>query len=1136
LLLRLAAAAALILSLLAEEVAFRIEEETDLKATVGNVWTGLGRQPPAPEFRIIPASRFFSIDRDGHVRIESRIDREDPATCPDASETGSDCVIEFNAFNGTTRIVVKVTILDINDNSPTFKSPVKEIFIEEGDQRFSHPLDLATDADIGDNGMMTRGHYFLKEDEGTFALYRSQRDLLSLGLKGSPIIDYEQEQQYNLTLTACDGGREQRCSSQLLLVRVRDRNDNQPNVTSIWNPDVNESTPIGGLVARIYAHDRDSGENGRLSFTVTDSRTAAAFAIDPEGRVTLRKRLNARTKSEYDIPVLVSDGGVPQRQVTIKFRLRVIDVNDHEPKITVTPMPGGGGAGDSTVRIAENSRIDQTLAFIQVTDGDLGENARVTCSLAPGNRGGANFRLKESSNSDYFLQNSRQFDFESTPELVAEIRCHDGGRPPLKASEVVRVQVVGRNEFQPSIQLSEKGSYKTIEETHPGGGVQIGDPLLTVTAQDKDRGDRLTFGLDGSHSRFFVISDNTTSYSEELGATTATAVIRVAATIDRDTLNAPGDLLHFTVTVADTEDSAGSRHSASTTVTVSVIDANDNAPRIQPPLLFQLKESEKAGALATSVHPRGAAKIAFDDADQGINARVAFRLLALSGRNGTGQRVAFPLPGRPSRWPLNVTEDGQIRATESLDREEFYEYQLTVAIVNHVASPQLSSVAELIVQVLDVNDNSPEFVFPPRRGASISISAGHRLGDEVTRIEARDRDEFSNITYTLVGGSGSAFFELDRFSGQVRLVHELSPGQHELVIRADDNVEYSRSVQTSLFINVTHYGGLGIGQLKDVHVNLSIIVGMIIVTGVVSVGLVSAIVCVRRRSQSRGSGSGSSGGGGHHGGCGGSLSSSPECDKDHCQCRASLPDPDAADPLYGGHHHQHHLGASPGTGKRPERQFPLTTFSHNGSAFDLQPMPVMEHQQQPQHLQHPQPHVPRNEVMVNPQDLDGESADSGRGGSEDGHGGHHLLMGGSRCATLPPQLLHHHHQQQHQPQPPFQPHHHHQQRVMSPPPHMKSPCQCLGIPEDEEESASNSSPAAALLTGAGATGSFLPPPVPPHGVEYGGSGGGTLGRRQPQHHHQFQPPQHHGFYQQLHHQSPGTAGRAGLNGGGERLC
>jgi hypothetical protein len=52
--------------------------------------------------------------------------------------------------------------------------------------------------------------------------------------------------------------------------------------------------------------------------------------------------------------------------------------------------------------------------------------------------------------------------------------------------------------------------------------------------------------------------------------------------------------------------------------------------------------------------------------------------------------------------------DGVLRCVASLDREKKSEYSLTITAVDG-GNPRLSSRVDVTVQVLDVNDNTPEF-------------------------------------------------------------------------------------------------------------------------------------------------------------------------------------------------------------------------------------------------------------------------------------------------------------------------------------------------------------------------------------------------------------------------------------------
>lgn len=55
-----------------------------------------------------------------------------------------------------------------------------------------------------------------------------------------------------------------------------------------------------------------------------------------------------------------------------------------------------------------------------------------------------------------------------------------------------------------------------------------------------------------------------------------------------------------------------------------------------------------------------------------------------------------------------AAESGLITLAKSLDRETKDSYNITIKAVDQ-GSPQLSSITSLLVLVLDVNDNPPEF-------------------------------------------------------------------------------------------------------------------------------------------------------------------------------------------------------------------------------------------------------------------------------------------------------------------------------------------------------------------------------------------------------------------------------------------
>jgi len=106
---------------------------------------------------------------------------------------------------------------------------------------------------------------------------------------------------------------------------------------------------------------------------------------------------------------------------------------------------------------------------------------------------------------------------------------------------------------------------------------------------------------------------------------------------------------------------------------------------------------------------------------------------------------------------------GMIYTKEVLDRETHSHYWLTVYAQDAGAVP-LSSMAEVYIEVDDVNDNVPRTVEPVYYP---SVLEGSPNGTSVIKLEAFDLDGSANnlFTYDITVGNPQGFFSIDRISG-----------------------------------------------------------------------------------------------------------------------------------------------------------------------------------------------------------------------------------------------------------------------------------------------------------------------------------------------------------------------------------
>lgn len=150
-------------------------------------------------------------------------------------------------------------------------------------------------------------------------------------------LDAERRATYTLTVAAVDrgpgGARAQ--SSAKVAVEVQDENDNEPVFeTDAVDVDLPENLPAGAEVYRARARDADSGDNGRVSYSLAGTEPQP-FEIDPLTGVVRTARLldYEGDRREYRLTVRAGDWGVPfRRAAELRLAVRLQDVNDNRPQ------------------------------------------------------------------------------------------------------------------------------------------------------------------------------------------------------------------------------------------------------------------------------------------------------------------------------------------------------------------------------------------------------------------------------------------------------------------------------------------------------------------------------------------------------------------------------------------------------------------------------------------------------------------------------------------------------------------------------------------------------------------------------------------------------------------------------------
>jgi len=189
----------------------------------------------------------------------------------------------------------------------------------------------AVDADFGNNSMITY-HLLPGEYSGKFSIDASSGNITLAGE-----LDYENTTEVILHIQATDG---KFVSNATLLINVEDVNDNSPYFSeNSYSAVVPENISIGYVVIRVAAEDKDSGSNGKLTYSLvqggndTDTLLKETFSVNStNGAITSLKKIKLNTsQEEFIFQVNVSDNGIPKKSVSANVTITVIDINDNPP-------------------------------------------------------------------------------------------------------------------------------------------------------------------------------------------------------------------------------------------------------------------------------------------------------------------------------------------------------------------------------------------------------------------------------------------------------------------------------------------------------------------------------------------------------------------------------------------------------------------------------------------------------------------------------------------------------------------------------------------------------------------------------------------------------------------------------------
>lgn len=618
---------------------YSVVEEERAGTVIGNIAKDAGFstwEQPVPLFRVLSNSAPHLLEINpvsGLLVTKQKIDRD--LLCGQNSK----CVISLEEMVNSMEIcVVKVEILDINDNSPSFPTEQIDLEISETASPGTRvPLESAYDPDSGDFGVQT---YQITPNELFGLEIKSRGDGSRFAeLVVEKALDREVQSHYSYMITALDGGKPPNLGTTQLNVKVIDSNDNYPVFEqTTYTVNVLENAPVNSLVIDLNASDPDEGTNGEIIYSFNSyvpDKTRQLFKLEPRtGAITVKGNIDYEEGSIYEIDVQAKDLGPNSIPAHCKVTVNVVDVNDNVPLITLFSV------NSETVEVSEVAPPGYVIGLVRVSDRDSGANGRVQCELL----GAVPFKLQEYE-SFYTILVDGRLDREQRDFYNLTILAKDGGSPSLQSTKSFTVRITDENDNPPHFT---KPFYQvSVRENNTPGS-----HLLSVSARDID------LGLNGSVSYQIVPSQ-----VRDMPVFTYVSINPTSGDVYalRSFNYEQTRSFEFKVMAKDGGTPALESNS---TVKVFVLDVNDNVPIITAPPLVNgttdvyIPRNVGSGYLVTVVKA--------DDYDEGDNGRLTYGIV-------DGDRGFFEMD----------QTSGEIRTTRSFGDGAETSYELIVVAHDH---------------------------------------------------------------------------------------------------------------------------------------------------------------------------------------------------------------------------------------------------------------------------------------------------------------------------------------------------------------------------------------------------------------------------------------------------------------------
>ncbi|KAM9356721.1 protocadherin gamma-A11-like [Symphorus nematophorus] len=555
-------------------------------------------------------------------------------------------------------------------------------------------------------------------------------------------------------------------------VRVQDINDNSPQFKEdSLKIEIQESAVKGTRFLLDEAHDGDIGENAVQGYSLQQNDYFKLNVNTKSGgrkhcELVLNKELDREDKKEIMLLLTAFDGGSPQRSGTVVIHVTVLDANDNVPVFSQSVYKAS---------LPENSPLDTLVITVSATDADEGSNSEISYAFNHVLEEYDVFSLQSKTGE---VRVSGAIDYEKMTSYEMQISAKDG--LGLASYATLIIEITDINDNAPVIYL------KSVTDPIPEN-VSPGTEVGIINVQDRDSENNRQIRCSIQQNVPFKLVPSIKNYYS----------LVTTGQLDRELVS------DYNITITATDEGSPPL-SSSKTVQLSVADINDNPPVFEEQSYSAyVTENNKPGSTLCSVTAR--------DPDWRQNGTVIYSLL--SGE----------VNGAPVSSYLSVNGDtGVIHAVRSFDYEQFRSFKVQVMARDN-GSPPLSSNVTVSVFISDVNDNSPQILYPAPEGNSFMTElvpkAAHG-GSLVSKVIAVDADSGQNawLSYHIVKSTDPGLFSIGVHSGEIRTQRDISESdsmKQNLIVSVKDNGQPSLSATCSMYLLISD-NLAEVPELKDI--------------------------------------------------------------------------------------------------------------------------------------------------------------------------------------------------------------------------------------------------------------------------------------------------------------------------------